>query len=273
MDPCVNVDPYPRLRRRLAFVRARLRTRAVCDLIAIERSTTGRLLGILMLGAVLFACVLGIGFALSAPALVVIISAFAVFSTAVTLGTTLVLWGRDNDLIALQQQLVEQLPAAKAAWDVSQERLRAQQAARLAAEKQRQQTERNRERVEQTGTAAQAYWQGPGTFDVEVVGESYHQSELETICGGRTASGAHEYVTALLVLDDANPYDSQAVKVVVSGYQVGHLSREGARAYRRMLSNEGHPRAAANCAALIVGGWERSNGDRGHFGVRLDLPR
>jgi hypothetical protein len=75
-----------------------------------------------------------------------------------------------------------------------------------------------------------------------------------------------------LVLDDDNPYDSLAVRVEIRGCIVGHLSRENAREYRRQLKKAGHPALTASCKALIVGGWDRGGGDRGHFGVRLDLP-
>ena len=41
--------------------------------------------------------------------------------------------------------------------------------------------------------------------------------------------------TAVLVLDDDNPYDNKAVRVEIDGYLVGHLSRENARQYRKKL--------------------------------------
>lgn len=113
---------------------------------------------------------------------------------------------------------------------------------------------------------------GPGDFEIEVVGESHYQQALERICGGRSEDGAEEYVTAILVLEDTNPYDKMAVRVDIEGHTVGHLSRDNARAYRRQLKAAGHPRLTATCNAVIRGGWDRGGGDRGHFGVRLDLP-
>ena len=118
----------------------------------------------------------------------------------------------------------------------------------------------------------QAELPGPGEFRVEVVGESHYQQALEAICGGRCEEG-HEYeCTAVLVLENNNPYDNKAVRVDIEGYCTGYLSRENARAYRKELKKAGYPNLTASCDAMIVGGWDRGRDDQGHFGVRLDLP-
>lgn len=111
-----------------------------------------------------------------------------------------------------------------------------------------------------------------GSFAVEVVGESHFQSELKRLCGGYAGHSQCIRVTATLLLDDNNPHDNKAVQVHVGNKQVGHLSRQDARKYRRMLSNLGRPTSAGTCEAEIVGGWKRSRKDIGKFGVRLDLP-
>ena len=119
---------------------------------------------------------------------------------------------------------------------------------------------------------AAAHIQGPGSYEFDVVGESYYQDALERICGGRTKSGVEKKVVAMLVLEDSNPHDKLAVRVDVDGKPVGYLSRDEARQYRKRLQEQGFPELIATCNALIVGGWDRGGGDRGHFGVRLDLP-
>jgi len=113
---------------------------------------------------------------------------------------------------------------------------------------------------------------GPGTFSMEVVGESHYQRELENICGGRTVDGVNKIVQATLIHEDDNPYDNQAIRVDIEGMTVGHLNRKIARQYRRQLKEAGYPGITANCSAKIVGGWDTGNGDRGYFGVFLDLP-
>lgn len=113
---------------------------------------------------------------------------------------------------------------------------------------------------------------GPGTFHIPVVGGSHYQEALETICGGRTEFGVRLQTTALLVPDDQNPHDSQAVRVEIDGQTVGFLTRYLAGRYRKALEQAGQPMLVASCDAVIVGGWDRGAHDRGHFGVRLDLP-
>ncbi len=113
---------------------------------------------------------------------------------------------------------------------------------------------------------------GRGRYELEVVGESHYQLSLETPCGGRTIDGHAKPAIATLTHEDDNPHDRRAVRVEIDGVTAGDLSRQAARSYRRALANAGHAGRVATCAALIVGGWDRGDNDRGHFGVRLDLP-
>jgi hypothetical protein len=113
---------------------------------------------------------------------------------------------------------------------------------------------------------------GPGTFSVEVVGESRYLRAFELICGPRNADGEDCIVQATLVHEDDNPYDHNAVRVEIQGRSVGYLPRDTARSYRERLSQAGHAGITAECAANIRGGWDRGEGDRGYYGVWLDLP-
>ncbi len=113
---------------------------------------------------------------------------------------------------------------------------------------------------------------GPGTYEFDIVGESKYQEALESICGGRTEDGAELQTDAVLFLEDTNPHDNMAVRVDIEGQTVGYLSRKDARSYRNQLQQLGHANITCSCNAMIVGGWERSRSDRGHFGVKLDLP-
>jgi hypothetical protein len=113
---------------------------------------------------------------------------------------------------------------------------------------------------------------GPGAYGVDIVGESKYQDSLERICGGREEESARKKVKALLVLEDENPHDNKAVRVDIDGETVGYLARREARQYRARLKEAGYPSLLGRCDAIIVGGWERGRGDRGHFGVKLDLP-
>lgn len=114
--------------------------------------------------------------------------------------------------------------------------------------------------------------QGPGKFAVEVVGASRRQDAIEAIVAREGRSGRTVTVDAVLLLDDANPHDPNAVRVEIDGALVGYLSRDNARRYRADLAAAGTPHAIVRCKARIVGGFATESGERAHFGVRLDLP-
>jgi len=122
------------------------------------------------------------------------------------------------------------------------------------------------------GPAPVANLPGPGAYALDIVGESRYQAALAHICGGRTEDGHNKIVQATLIHEDTNPHDNQAIRVDIEGRTVGYLSRENARQYRQMLQKAGHPGITATCSAVIVGGWDRGDGDTGHFGVKLDIP-
>jgi hypothetical protein len=113
---------------------------------------------------------------------------------------------------------------------------------------------------------------GLGTFSTQVVGESYYQENLSKICGGFTEEGVERITSANLVYADDNPNDTNAIKVEISGMQVGHLSRTEAQNYRERMKANGHAGLPATCKAKITGGWDRGSKDIGYFGVTLDMP-
>lgn len=125
---------------------------------------------------------------------------------------------------------------------------------------------------ERSENKALANLPGPGTYSVDIVGESKYQLALEAICGGRTDESQERIVVATLIHEDGNPYDNKAIRVDIEGKTVGYLSRENARQYRKRIKEAGYSGITATCSAMIVGGWDRGGGDKGHFGVKLDLP-
>ena len=65
-----------------------------------------------------------------------------------------------------------------------------------------------------------------GNDDLEVVGESYYQENLWRLVGPRWPDErVRHHVYAVLIAEDDNPYDANAVAVWVQGLKVGHLSR------------------------------------------------
>ena len=115
--------------------------------------------------------------------------------------------------------------------------------------------------------------EGNGQFDIDVAGEANYQDNLEAICGGRTPDGEDRIVDATLILDDANPYDPNAVRVDIEGQTVGYLSRDVAPHFREHMAKLGHQATSFQCRANIRGGWDRGGGNIGNYGVWLDLPR
>jgi hypothetical protein len=109
-------------------------------------------------------------------------------------------------------------------------------------------------------------------FRLAIVGESHYQEALEEICGGeRDDDGVDRVLNASLVLEDSNPYDPQAVRVDIDGKTVGYLSRPTARRFRQEIAAGQPAGTTLPCKARIKGGWDRGAGDRGHFGVWLNL--
>lgn len=117
-------------------------------------------------------------------------------------------------------------------------------------------------------TPTMAIATGDGEFGIEAVGTAEHQDELELIAGGRTETGVDHLCGALLVPDPKNPYDPNAIAVVISSRVVGYIPSNIAPSLKYAMRVGGF--IAAGCAAKIVGGWIRADGDIGDFGVRLD---
>jgi hypothetical protein len=110
-----------------------------------------------------------------------------------------------------------------------------------------------------------------GHQSLEVVGESFYQPSLWRLAGGqrRPEDYVHTAVSALLLVEDDNPYDPAAVSVWIDGLRVGHLSRDDAQRCRPGLlalqDKHGTPIALEGA---IIGGGIRDDGP-GKLGVFL----
>jgi hypothetical protein len=71
-----------------------------------------------------------------------------------------------------------------------------------------------------------------GRHDLEVVGESQYQDALWRVAGGRTAERVRVEVQAVLHTEPDNPYNPNAITVLIDGAKVGYLCRDDAHAYR-----------------------------------------
>ncbi len=127
----------------------------------------------------------------------------------------------------------------------------------------------NSTRMYRSKTRARVSWR-EGSFPMNAVGESHYQAVLEKICGGHSRYG-HEYETeADLVREPTNPYDANAIAVMIRGSIIGYLPRDQASRVSSQMVSDGIEQAS--CRAKIVGGWRTNQYDEGSFGVRLAVP-
>lgn len=91
----------------------------------------------------------------------------------------------------------------------------------------------------------------PGGNRVDVVGESFYRKAIRQAA---KSVGEGEDVWASLVPDPNNPYDPNAVKVVIAGKHVGHLSRDVAIIFGPVARRITELGCDAQCMAMITGG-------------------
>jgi hypothetical protein len=113
---------------------------------------------------------------------------------------------------------------------------------------------------------------GGAGYPRAVVGESRCQEALSAICGGHNREGHELEPIAQLVPEPQNPFDPNAVMVMIQGQKVGYLMRDDAPRYLKALAAIGRHGDIASVRAKIVGGWRTNQHDAGHFGVKLALP-
>jgi len=118
-------------------------------------------------------------------------------------------------------------------------------------------------------------WPNLSKFEFEVVGESHYQETLEKLVEHAKTEAIDENnvmptFTAYLIPDDLNEHDDKAVRVDISGAQVGNLSYQEARSFRRRLGAKKLTGQITSCQAIITGGHEQ-DGQKMHYGVQLDL--
>lgn len=111
---------------------------------------------------------------------------------------------------------------------------------------------------------------GPGSFSVEVVGESFHADAFAKLARRHkpTDLESEAFGDALLTLEPNNPHDPHAVSVSIEGLQVGYLSREVARDFRAAIKRDG----LTKYQQFGVGARLYWGGDDELHSVQLDLP-
>jgi hypothetical protein len=113
-------------------------------------------------------------------------------------------------------------------------------------------------------------WPNTGHYDFEIVGETYYQSAIEKLAEQNDEPVYEKDYKALLVPDDGNKDDDNAVRVDIEGMTVGHLSKEDASSFRRRLGAKKLAGKITSCKAIICGGGVR-NGVKCSYGVYLNI--
>jgi hypothetical protein len=96
------------------------------------------------------------------------------------------------------------------------------------------------------------HWPPSGNFAVAAVGTSHHHSEIATITNNPTGASALVFCTASLRPEINNPYDRNAVAVIIDSKVVAHLPAILAPAFRSRLQ-EGEQQVTT-CDAVITNG-------------------
>lgn len=109
-------------------------------------------------------------------------------------------------------------------------------------------------------------WTGSGAYDVDVVGESFYKDSLAKVLGNN-----REIKAVAVLIPYSHAKDENAVRVEVNGKVVGHLSREQAPDFRKLLASKHKPLATTSCKAVVGGGATKQDGTKGPIGVRLDI--
>jgi hypothetical protein len=104
-------------------------------------------------------------------------------------------------------------------------------------------------------------------YNYDVVGESFQRDHLTALIRAHNAFETGEiYSTAVLELEPTNPFDSNAVKVVVEGTQVGYIPKFHSPAVTEMVKKSGK----SSYEVPVRIGWD-TNSPSPLIGVRLAL--
>ena len=104
-------------------------------------------------------------------------------------------------------------------------------------------------------------------YNYDVVGESFQRDHLTALIRAHNAFESGEiYSTAVLELEPTNPFDPNAVKVVVEGTQVGYIPKFDSPAVTEMVKKSGK----SSYEVPVRIGWD-TNSPSPLIGVKLAL--
>ncbi len=107
-----------------------------------------------------------------------------------------------------------------------------------------------------------------GEFDIDVVGESHYQDNLE-IVASESGRGWDDDLQAWVVPEPDNPHDKNACAIYIDDLKVGYLRRQNAKEFKeliKLLDLDKYSKIGVK--ARLVGG----TNNKPSFGVILDMP-
>ena len=116
---------------------------------------------------------------------------------------------------------------------------------------------------------------GETLVELDIVGESYRQAELEAIAGPKDPDGKRTLAGVTLRCEPSNEHDRNAIRVEVYGQLVGYVARDQAALLCPAITRA--CRGVLEARGLIVGGWKIDDRDsasrfaeksEGSFGIR-----
>lgn len=103
---------------------------------------------------------------------------------------------------------------------------------------------------------------------VLVVGESHHREAIEAAVGQRPA-GHDTTIDAVMALEPDNPYDRNAVAVMLAGRVCGYIAREDAARWGPILAWFAEQGVTPVVRARVKGGWREERDRWADFGITL----
>ena len=98
------------------------------------------------------------------------------------------------------------------------------------------------------------HWQGNGDYVLPCAGSSHYHDALAAVAVHPAGRQALTFCRVLLMPEDNNPHDPQAVAVYAEGRKAAHLSRNDAQAYRAAVLGHGLQLGPMTCDAAISKG-------------------
>jgi hypothetical protein len=114
-----------------------------------------------------------------------------------------------------------------------------------------------------------------GSEWLEVKGESAFQTVLESIAGPKCEDGYNLPVDVVLIREPDNQYDPNAIAVYATdprtnqAAKVGFVVKPLAEKLAPVLDEKNAAGETVGMEGYIRGGWQRGNGDEGHYGIWL----